>query len=531
MRACTSGMPWRFLIVDVDFSSNCKPSRRRFLYACRRLREKRLTSRDQSSVRTWPWRLTSINVHSDQLENLIQCPYWPIVGGLSIAGLNVPAGARNALRKLKEQGKTNYVKHIETSSSECIREVMAGAGLPSLISLQISTNAVEESIREDFKSIKFLSAVGCARSTFELFKGRMLSRLNIDDNSLPVLSEMRLSADQLEIFSPSTENIEYFVANNTECELVLPNATPPVICTIANTSLPVIKLRHSADYSNDLDAVREVLTSRSFSSLQNWSLDGVPNAGSALKNSDLANMQKLTTLSLNRANVTSQQLNKIKFGDRIRRLFLRDNNLSEVPIDGLPTTLTHLDLSDNPIGDYGFSEILKRLRDLDLRTLKLSNCGLTARSIELLTTSPIAAKLQSLHVNGKPLVECGVPIIAQSPISRQIEKLDLGNTDAGNDGWQAIFQPNSFPKLSFLSFARNQLTAVDLKSKSKTAAQPRIWSLNLNDNNLEVDSFLRFIESRSANSLAKLSLLRSGVKMRELARHEAIRSIVELACD
>jgi len=88
---------------------------------------------------------------------------------------------------------------------------------------------------------------------------------------------------------------------------------------------------------------------------------------------------------------------------RLRSLKLRGNRLQYLE-SRLPPSLEAIDLALNPLGDVGVRCLAERARPANLKSLDLTNVGLTRAGLEFLDTSGWLAGLEHLSLDWNPCV-------------------------------------------------------------------------------------------------------------------------------
>jgi len=168
---------------------------------------------------------------------------------------------------------------------------------------------------------------------------------------------------------------------------------------------------------------------------------------------------------------------------------LREQGTQALASIGVRTTLEHLHLGSNEMGDDGLkalttSPLLKNLRSLVLAGDEMgSTNSINDDGIIAFSKSPYIETLQTLDLSGNRIGDLGARALA-GVFFPNLETLNVGSNYIGDDGAQAIINSSNFPKLTNLDLSHNSLFDETAEALIRSTLLTRLQTLNLIGNRL-----------------------------------------------
>lgn len=177
----------------------------------------------------------------------------------------------------------------------------------------------------------------------------------------------------------------------------------------------------------------------------------------------------------------------------LQSLILRNNQLGAEAVDVLAEQavhlqrLIHLNLSGNPIGDYGMIALADRpslggLTELVLRCDQIPfNISLHATGAAALAGSQYLTRLRHLDLAGHYIGDAGLIELVRSANVRFLEYLDVSNNEIGelgDSGIEALVESPNLEQLRVLHLGRNTIGRIGAEA---LAHWPRLEHMTLVD--------------------------------------------------
>ncbi|XP_072517596.1 NACHT, LRR and PYD domains-containing protein 3-like isoform X1 [Salminus brasiliensis] len=253
-----------------------------------------------------------------------------------------------------------------------------------------------------------------------------------------------------------------------------------------------INLFYCLNELNDDSLVKDIQSHMSSGSLSEAKLS--PAQWSALVFVLLTSKEKLEVFDLQKFIRSEECLNRLlPVVQEATTALLSECNLTERSCSGLrnvlssvSSTLTELDLSKNPIQDFGVERLSEGLKSptCKLETLRLSECNLTERSCSALlqVLSSESSNLTLLDLSNNPIQDLGVELLSEglkSP-AYKLETLSLSSCSITGKGYTYLasaLESNSSSPLTELDLRGNDPGDRGVKKLTDLVKNPK-WKLN-----------------------------------------------------
>jgi hypothetical protein len=210
---------------------------------------------------------------------------------------------------------------------------------------------------------------------------------------------------------------------------------------------------------------------------------------------------------------------------RLRRLDLSGNHLAEPGARRLATevqlpALEYLDLSGRsdgspyywrlnvqPAGDGGAQAWAGSPNAAKLTQLNLAATGLGTDGLIAVLNSERLRVLTNLDLSYNPLGDWPA-VLRDAPAWRSLERLNLNECGLGDDAIEALTATSSAGCLRSVSLAYNSAGSRGARALASWPVLPRLWELELHDNNIGDDGLVELAGSRAAARLLELDLER-----------------------
>jgi patatin-like phospholipase/acyl hydrolase len=208
---------------------------------------------------------------------------------------------------------------------------------------------------------------------------------------------------------------------------------------------------------------------------------------SGLSNRDLLALFVSESVELERYNFTEEDLSCIETLAS-QNSYLSTLKLFKCGIDAslatklsrLPTTITTLDLEENPLGDEGVNALISMTH---LKTLKLWKCGVTDQGINILSSS--IPNLERLELYKNDITDTSVELLADLT---SLTYLDLRKNKITDEGANGLAQNQT---LRFLRLDYNHITD---NGAQLFVHNTNLEELGLRRNPIEDEKILIFLE-------------------------------------
>ncbi len=268
---------------------------------------------------------------------------------------------------------------------------------------------------------------------------------------------------------------------------------------------------------------------------------------SQLKSLSFGNVTRADTIwgNINQDPIDVESLIQALPGARLEKLVIPDVGLTSEDIAPLFSaesmqSLTHLDLSDNPLGPtaaYAFNNTPIRLNHLNLsgtalgaillrevlnssacsqlKSLVVNRCGSARENLSAIAESPFWSQAESLHAQGGTIPLVALDSLFASSGSMVLRHLDVSDNYFRTEGVQLLADAKWASGLAWLSLTRNYLDDAALAILG-SGAFANLRTLHLSRNNLTLDQsfgemvtdqgLLRLVRDRGLPNLRLLTL-------------------------
>ncbi len=147
-----------------------------------------------------------------------------------------------------------------------------------------------------------------------------------------------------------------------------------------------------------------------------------------------------------------------------------------------------------------------------VRTLNLSQRGLSDRDIKIMCDHASLRQIQHLDISHNWLMKQGVKYLCASPHTHALVTLDLSYNQLGDAGVSEFSQSNSLNNLASLSLARNDLSVQSLEEVSRANFSSSIEHIDLSNNWIRFDPNTPLALHHEFTALTHLSLASNQIK-------------------
>lgn len=145
-----------------------------------------------------------------------------------------------------------------------------------------------------------------------------------------------------------------------------------------------------------------------------------------------------------------------------------------------------LDLSDNQIGDSALKILVESEKLQNLEELNLGINFITAQGVQEWAASGNAAlkNLKALFLSDNKLTDASLSDLVRSPNFPNLESLDVGWMEAGNETAHALGESDAMPRLKKLQLERGYIDGEGIRELVQGKIAGRLEELNLAANKL-----------------------------------------------
>jgi uncharacterized protein (TIGR02996 family) len=194
---------------------------------------------------------------------------------------------------------------------------------------------------------------------------------------------------------------------------------------------------------------------------------------------------------------------------QLRHLLLEDNEIGDRTVlheVSWPAGLQRLDLAGNPLGERGLADLVAAAPPEQLRCLSLGFCGLSARSLEVLTRSGWLDHLTELDLSGNYLGMAGLRALTRSANRACLGSLGLANCDLDDEGPAVLAASWNPGQLACLHLADNQIGPAGVRALACAGGLEGLTSLDLSGNPVGDEAVVALVESPGLPRLSMLDL-------------------------
>ncbi|MCH8157579.1 MAG: hypothetical protein IID18_07500, partial [Nitrospinae bacterium] len=145
-----------------------------------------------------------------------------------------------------------------------------------------------------------------------------------------------------------------------------------------------------------------------------------------------------------------------------------------------------LDLSDNQIGDSALKILVEAEQLQNLEELNLGINFITSQGVqEWAASGNVALKnLKALFLSDNKLIDASLSDLIRSPNFPNLESLDVGWMEAGNETARALGESDAMPRLKKLQLERSYIDGEGIRELVRGKIAGRLEELNLAANKL-----------------------------------------------
>ena len=306
----------------------------------------------------------------------------------------------NVIENNKSLKKLNF-SNCKLQSTVCLQIFQAAAKITSLVHLDLSNNLFTDFVIDSFASmiqqnvsLEYLNISGCCdkaknfeKVTHSLVTLESLTHLDLSCNVINITS-----ANNIAIIITNNAYLYYF---NSKCEF-RKSACLKVICALQNSHyMKYLDIRFTSVGNEEADEIAAVVSTNPFLGNVDFSNCNLSEQGVELILSSLKNHTSLKCFNISSNTITNCVVNNI--------VDVIDSN----------TQLTHLNISDTDIQEYGIQKIFKAAQRINtLKCIELGNCAITDRAAkDIADAISVNCMMEELVFTNNGFRETGIAIL------------------------------------------------------------------------------------------------------------------------